>query len=304
MEQHIDVAIIGGGPAGLNAALVLGRARKSVVVIDERLPRNRVTRESHGFLSRDGISPRELRRIAMEQIKSYPAVQFVEDTAVTITGSDGDFQIMTAQATTYRSKKLLFAVGMKDLPLNIDGLTDVYGTSAFICPYCDGWELRDQPLVLIVHGEKAIHLAKSLAGWTDQYTICTNGPDEWTNEQREEIKQHNIPAFDSAIQRIESSEGMAQSVVLEDGTVIPCTGIFFAPKLITGSDLPQALGCQTTEAGLVIVDEFGKTNVPGIYSAGDVASEMHLVVTAASLGALAGVSINGELQSEVWNNKN
>ncbi len=303
MPIMVDVAIIGGGPAGLNAALVLGRARKSVVVIDERLPRNRVTRESHGFLSRDGISPRELRRIAMEQIKAYPAVQFVEDIAETITGTDGDFQITTSQATTYRSKKLLFTVGMKDIPLGIDGLTDVYGTSAFICPYCDGWELRDQRLVLIVHGEKAIHLAKSLAGWTDQYTICTNGPDEWTNEQREEIKLHNIQVFEDAIQRIESSEGMVQSVVLEDGTVIPCTGIFFAPKLVTGSDLPQALGCNTTDAGIVIVDEFGKTNIPGIYSAGDVASELHLVITAASLGALAGLSINGELLSEVWNSK-
>ncbi|OAB25506.1 pyridine nucleotide-disulfide oxidoreductase [Paenibacillus macquariensis subsp. defensor] len=304
MEQHIDVAIIGGGPAGLNAALVLGRARKSVVVIDERRPRNQVTRQSHGFLSRDGISPRELRRIAMEQIKLYPEVHFVEDTAVTITGMDGDFQITTEQARTYRSKKLLFAVGMKDLPLDIDGLADVYGTSAFICPYCDGWELRNQSLVLIVQGEKAFHLAKSIAGWTDKYIICTNGPDEWTDEQREEIKQHNIQVFEDAIQRIESSEGMAQSVVLEDGTVIPCTGIFFAPKLVTGSDLPHALGCQTTDAGIVIVDEFGKTNVPGIYSAGDVASELHLVITAASLGALAGVSINGELLSEVWNNKN
>ncbi|OAB46750.1 NAD(P)/FAD-dependent oxidoreductase [Paenibacillus antarcticus] len=303
MEKHIDVAIIGGGPGGLNAALVLGRARKSVVVIDERRPRNQVTRQSHGFLSRDGISPSELRRIAMEQMKSYPAVQFVEDTAVTITGTDGDFQITTAQARTFWSKKLLFAVGMKDIPLDIDGLTDVYGISAFICPYCDGWELRDQSLVLIVHGEKAFHLAKSLAGWTNQYTICTNGPDEWTNEQREEIKQHNILTFESVIQRIESNEGVAHSVLLEDGTVIPCTGIFFAPKLATGSDLPQALGCQTTDAGIVIVDEFGKTNVPGIYSAGDVASELHLVVIAASLGAVAGVSINGELLSEVWNSK-
>lgn len=303
MEQLIDVGIIGGGPAGLNAALVLGRARKSVVVIDEGRPRNRVTRESHGFLTRDGIDPSEFRRIAKEQIGAYPSVRFVADAAAAIKGTDGDFQITTAQGATYRSKKLLFAVGMKDLPLDIDGLAEVYGKSAFVCPYCDGWELRDQPLVLIVKGARALHSAKTLSGWTSRFTICTNGPDEWTDEQREELKRHNVPVFDSPIRRIESNDGMVQRVVLQDGTPIPCTGIFFAPKLVTGSDLPQALGCRVSEAGTVLVDGFGKTNVPGIYSAGDAASEAYQAIAAASLGALAGVGINNELLAEAWNKR-
>ncbi|RCW49522.1 NAD(P)/FAD-dependent oxidoreductase [Paenibacillus prosopidis] len=303
MEQHIDVAIIGGGPAGMNAALVLGRARKSVVVIDEGRPRNRVTRETHGFLTRDGISPSEFRRVAKEQINAYPSVHFVEDAAVTITGTDGNFQIATGQGTTYRSKKLLFAVGMKDLPLDINGLADAYGKSAFVCPYCDGWELRDQSLVLTAKGARALHMAKMLSGWTNRFTICTDGPDEWTDEEREELKQHNVPAFDSPIQRIESNDGMVERVILADGTTIPCTGIFFAPKLAAGSDLPQALGCKITEAGTVIVDAFGKTNVPGVYSAGDAASELYQAITAASLGALAAVGINGELLAEAWNSQ-
>lgn len=303
MERQIDVAIIGGGPAGMNAALVLGRSRKSVVVIDEGRPRNRVTRETHGFLTRDGISPGEFRRIAKEQINAYPSVHFVEDAAVTITGTDGNFQIMTEQGTTYRSKKLLFAVGMKDLPLSINGLADVYGKSAFVCPYCDRWELRDQPLVLIVKGARALHMAKMLSGWTNQFTICTDGPDEWTDEERKELNQHNVPVYDSPIQRIDSNDGMVERVILADGTVIPCTGIFFAPKLAAGSDLPQALGCKITEAGTVIVDGFGKTNVPGVYSAGDAASELYQAITAASLGALAAVGINSELLAEVWNSQ-
>lgn len=303
MEQHIDVAIIGGGPAGMNASLVLGRARKSVVVIDEGRPRNRVTRETHGFLTRDGISPSEFRRVAKEQINAYPSVHFVEDAAVTITGTDGNFQIATGQGTTYRSKKLLFAVGMKDLPLDINGLADVYGKSAFVCPYCDGWELRDQSLVLIAKGARALHMAKMLSGWTNQITICTDGPDEWTDEECEELKQHNVPAFNSPIQRLESNDGMVEQVILADGTVIPCTGIFFAPKLAAGSHLPQALGCKITEAGTVIVDGFGKTNVPGVYSAGDAASELYQAITAASLGALAAVGINGELLAEAWNSQ-
>lgn len=272
-----------------------------MVVIDEGRPRNGVTRQTHGFLTRDPISPSEFRRIAKEQISSYPSVNFVEDTALSITGTDGDFQITTARGETYRSKKLLFAVGMKDLPVDIKGLADVYGKSAFICPYCDGWELREQPLVLIVKGADALHMAKMISGWTNQLTICTHGPDELTDEQREELNQHNVPVFDSPIQTVESNEGMVQQVVLEDGTRIPCTGIFFRPKLTTGSDQPQAIGCQITEAGTVIVDNFGKTNVSGVFSAGDAASQLHQAIIAASLGSLAGVGINNELNEEAWN---
>lgn len=303
MTPLFDVGIIGGGPAGLNAALVLGRARKNVVVIDEGRPRNQVTRESHGFLTRDGIAPSELKRLAIEQIKGYPSVQFVADKAVTITGADGDFQITTAQGTTLRSKKLLFAVGMKDLPLAINGLAEVYGKSAFVCPYCDGWELRDQPLVLIIKGARALHMAKTISGWTTRLTICTDGPDELTEEQREELKQHHVPVFHSPIQHIKSTEGMVEHVLLEDGTSIPCTGIFFAPKLVTGSELPQTLGCQLTETGTVVVDSFGKTSVSGVYSAGDAATERHQVILAASMGSLAAVGINSELLAEAWDSK-
>lgn len=304
MEQLIDVGIIGGGPAGMSAALVLGRARKSVVLIDEGKPRNRVTRETHGFLTRDGTPPSEFRKVAREQISEYPSVRIVEDSAVKITGADGDFQLTTAQGSSYRCKKLLFAVGMKDVPLDINGLAEVYGKSAFVCPYCDGWELRDQPLVLIVKGARGLHMAKVISGWTSRYILCSNGPDELTDEQREELKQHNVLIYDSPIERIESNEGMVERVVLEDGNLLPCNGIFFAPKLIAGSSLPQDLGCKVTEAGTVIVDAFGKTNVPGVYSAGDAATELYQAITAASMGSLAAVGINTELLMEAWNSNN
>ncbi len=303
MQTSIDVGIIGGGPAGLSAALLLGRAKRSVVVIDAGQPRNRVTRESHGFLTRDGIAPGELRRIAREQIGAYPSVEFVEDTAVSVTGADGEFTITTAQGGLFRCKKLLFAVGMKDLPLEIDGLADVYGKSAFVCPYCDGWELRDQPLVLIAKGPRAVHMAQTISGWSRHFTICTNGPDEWSDEEREELRGHDVPVFSSPIQQIESVDGMVQHVLLEDGTSIPCRGIFFVPKLAAGSELPKSLGCQTTDSGTIIIDSSGKTNVPGVFSAGDSATDKYQVVMAASLGFMAAAAINGELLAEDWNRK-
>ncbi len=299
-KQLHDVVIIGGGPAGLNAALVLGRARKNVVVIDEGRPRNAVTRESHGFLTRDGISPGELRQIAKEEISAYPSVSFVADRATSIEGTDGQFQIATKQGKTFTSKKILFAVGMKDRPLEIPGLAEVYGKSAFVCPYCDGWELRDKPLVIIIKGPELMHFAPLISGWTNHFTICTNGPDELTDAQREELQRHQVPLFDSAIQYIDSNDGIVRQVVLEDGTTIPCRGIFFKPKLIAGSDLPQTIGCDITDAGMVVTDDFGKTNIPGVYSAGDAASQMHQTIAAASMGAFTAAFINNELNMEAW----
>lgn len=299
-KQLLDVAIIGGGPAGLNAALVLGRARKKVAVIDEGRPRNAVTRETHGFLTRDGISPGEFRRIAQEEIGAYPSVSIVAELAVSIAGTDGQFQIETAQGNTFASKKLLFAVGMKDRPLDIPGLAEVYGKSAFVCPYCDGWELRDQPLVIISKGAELMHFAPLISGWTNRFTICTNGPDELTDAEREELRRHHVPVFESPIRSIDSTAGMVQQVVLADGTTIPCRGIFFKPELVTGTDLPQAIGCQITESGTIVVDDFGKTNVPGVYSAGDAASRLHQAIAAASMGAFAAAAINNELNMEAW----
>ncbi|WP_010271617.1 NAD(P)/FAD-dependent oxidoreductase [Paenibacillus senegalensis] len=299
-KQILDVVIIGGGPAGLNAALMLGRARKQVKVIDEGRPRNAVTRETHGFLTRDGISPGEFRRIAREEISSYPSVSFASDTAVSIAGTDGHFHISTAGGATFECKKVLFAIGMKDRPLNIPGLAEVYGTSAFVCPYCDGWELRDEPLVVINKGAELMHFAPVLAGWTNRFTICTNGPDELTDAQREELQRHQVPLFDSPIRQIESSGGIVQRVVLEDGTAIPCRGIFFKPDLVIGSDLPRQIGCSITETGMVATDEFGKTSVPGVYSAGDAASRQHQAIAAASMGGLVAAAMNNELNGEAW----
>ncbi|WP_213523565.1 NAD(P)/FAD-dependent oxidoreductase [Paenibacillus sp. J31TS4] len=299
-KQLLDVAIIGGGPAGLNAALVLARARKQVAVVDEGRPRNAVTRETHGFLTRDGISPGEFRRLAMEEISAYPSVSFLEDTAVSITGMDGRFQIETAQGQTFASKKVLFAIGMKDRPLGIPGLAEVYGKSAFVCPYCDGWELRDQPLVIITKGAELMHFAPIIAGWTNRFTVCTNGPDELTDTEREEFRRKRIPLFDSPIRYIDSSDGIVRQVVLESGTTVACRGIFFKPELVTGSDLPRTIGCQITETGTIVVDEFGRSNVPGVFSAGDAASRLHQAIAAASMGAFVAAAINNELNTEAW----
>lgn len=298
--NKVDVAIIGGGPAGLSAGLMLGRARKQTIVIDEGRPRNAVTREAHGFLTRDGISPSEFRRIAKEQLRVYPSVSQAEDTVVSISGEDGYFLLETATGMKIASKKLLFAVGMKDRKLGIPGLAEVYGKSAFVCPYCDGWELRDEPLVVISRGAALMHFAPLLSGWTKRFVVCTNGPDELSEAERDELRDHHIPLFDTPIRAISSSEGMVNHVALEDGTEIPCTGIFFKSELVPGTDLPQSLGCRISDTGVIAVDEFGKSSVPGVYAAGDLSSLMHQSIAAAASGAIAAAAINGELNQEAW----
>ncbi|MCD1258983.1 NAD(P)/FAD-dependent oxidoreductase [Paenibacillus athensensis] len=302
-EQLVDVAIVGGGPAGLSAALVLGRARKRVAMVDEARPRNAVTHAVHGFLTRDGVSPAEFRRLAHEELAAYPSVSLTEDTVVSVQGADGRFELTTARGSKLISRKILFATGMKDKPLRIPGLAETYGTSAFVCPYCDGWELRDQRLVVIQQGAELLHFAPLIAGWTSDFVVCTNGPDGLSEEQRAELREHRVVWHESPIRRIESADGIVRQVVLEDGTALACRGIFFKPELVCGSELPAALGCRLTEAGAVVVDEFGKTNVPGVYSAGDAASRMYQAVAAAAMGAFAAAAMNNEMNLEAWVNR-
>ncbi|MBD2844821.1 NAD(P)/FAD-dependent oxidoreductase [Paenibacillus sp. IB182496] len=299
-ENVLDAVIVGGGPAGLSAALVLGRARKHVAVIDEGKPRNAVTGSTHGFLTRDPIPPQELRRIAAEQLGQYPSVRLVADTVSALTGSDGAFAVTTAQGQTYRARKVLLAAGMKDAPLPIPGLAEVYGRSAFVCPFCDGWELRERPLAVLAKGGDAMHLLKLLKGWSETLALCTNGPSELTDEQKGELAQRGIPVYEAPIARIDSRDGQARGIALADGTEVACKGIFFRSQLVPGAGLAEAAGCAHTEHGAVEADATGQTSVPGIYSAGDAASASHQAIAAAASGSMAGAGITFALNAEAW----
>lgn len=298
-SKIVDVVIIGGGPAGMSAALVLGRARRSVLVIDEALPRHRVTRESHGFLTRDGVSPSELRKAAREQIAAYPTVRFTQEKAIRAERIDGEFVVGTDSGEFYRARKLLFAVGMKDLPLGIEGLDEVYGKSAFVCPYCDGWEMQDRRIAIIAGSAFGMHLTRTVSGWSGDLALFTNG-ESLPEEEKEQLARRNIPVFETPIRRIESEAGETRSIVLEDGTPIERTAIFFAPKLEPGSDLPSVLGCETTDSGAMAVDEFGRSNVSGIFGAGDGASQKYQVAAAVAAGSMTATMINSELLEADW----
>lgn len=298
-SASVDVVIIGGGPAGLNAALVLGRSRRSVIVVDEERPSNRVTRASHNFLTRDGIAPAELRAIARKEILTYPSVQFLHGRVTAVTGGDGAFQIELADGTTMQSRKLLFATGLKLTPPAIKGMDEVFGKSAFTCPYCDGWELRDQPLVATASAERAIFVASLLRGWSANITLCTNGA-TLSAEQRAELAQHGVPLYEAAIEQVESEAGIVHTIHLIDGTSIPCRGIFFEPTLEAGSTILAQLGLEVGPLQNAKVDDQGMSSIPGLYIAGDASRALGKLVAAAGDGAKTAIVINNQLLQEEW----
>jgi thioredoxin reductase len=224
--EKLDCVIIGGGPAGLNATLVLGRSRRNVMVIDEGKPRNRVTRESHGYLTRDGITPGDFRAISRQEITKYPSVIFNESSVIEVVKDENHFKLTTSKNQIVKSKKIIISTGLKEILPNVRNLDMYYGKSLFNCPYCDGWELRDEPLVLIGKGEMVFQMAKLVVNWSKDLLVCTNGEENLMAEQEELLKKHNIKIFKNEIDYIDgNNQGQMESILFKDGSSINRKGV-------------------------------------------------------------------------------
>ncbi|KLU54936.1 pyridine nucleotide-disulfide oxidoreductase [Paenibacillus sp. VT-400] len=293
-----DCAIIGGGPAGLNAALVLGRARRKVALLDNNQPRNAVTHASHGFLTRDGITPSEFRRIAYEEVTSYPSVEHHPLTVMDIQKIPEGFLIMAGDQMI-RARKLLITTGMKETVPDIPGLKELYGKSLFHCPYCDGWELRDRPLIVIAENEGLFHLAKLLYNWSRDLVICSNGRSILTDEQKQKLIGYNITVSEKKVAAFHGEDGILQEVEFVDGSKIRRTGGFVTPNWQSNFVFSERLGLETNALGGVIADATGKTGITGIFAAGEAASGApSQLIVAAAAGSVAAASLNLELTEE------
>ncbi|HZG16411.1 MAG TPA: NAD(P)/FAD-dependent oxidoreductase [Candidatus Bathyarchaeia archaeon] len=294
-----DVAIIGGGPAGLNAALVLGRARRSVALFDNNQPRNAVTHASHGFLTRDGVTPAEFRRIAYEEVLHYPTVEHYSAKVADIRKLPHGFQVIANSGETIKSRKLLIATGLKEVYPVIPGLKELYGKSLFHCPYCDGWELRDQPLIVVSEHPKVYHLAKLLYHWSRDLVICTNGQRVLTEEEKQVLSSRHIHVTEQVVAAFQGREGKLQQVEFTDGMRIDRTGGFITPQWQPHVDFRESLGYEVNEVGGILTDTAGKSSVPGLFAAGEASTgaPSQLILAAAS-GSMAAVSINTELMEE------
>lgn len=294
-----DCAIIGGGPAGLNAALVLGRTRRSVVLVDNNRPRNAVTHESHGFITRDGVTPAEFRRIAYEEVLRYPSVDHLQTEVVSVSKTESGFEAIDASGTRVKSRKLILATGVKEIFPEIDGFYPLYGKSLFNCPYCDGWELRDQPLVVVSEYPSAFHTAKLLLNWSKDLIVCTNGKPSLSDEQKKQLEAKGISVIEQPISAFIGQNGRLEHVRFADGTEVPRAAGFVTPKFVPSVPFGEQLGCERTEIGGIKTDKSGRTSIPGLYSAGDAAYlAPSQVVFAASDGSRTAMGVNMDLTEE------
>jgi thioredoxin reductase len=292
-DPPFDVAIVGGGPAGLAAALVLGRMRRRVLLLDSDDPAHGVSEGVHGLFGHDGTPPFELRRTAQEQLRPYESV-IVRKVAVEEAHQTPSGFSVTATGMTSEAGVLLLATGMRyELP-PIEGVAEVWARGAYHCPYCHGWEVRDRPLA--AYGAGAAHLALLLTSLSDDVVLLTDGGADLDPDQADRLRQTGVVIRDDPIARLGAEGGRLAQVVFADGSRDERAGLFFVPAF-TPSPLPAQLGCELDESGAVVIDEDGGTSVPGVFAAGDATTDKKAVVLAAAAGSRAAYTINAGLAS-------
>ena len=299
--MQFDVVIVGGGPAGLQAALTLGRARKRVLLCDAGPRRNAAAVHMHNFLTRDGTPPAELRALAREQLASYPSVSFGTSPITSITGARGAFQVHTADGVI-DARRILLATGMVDEPPPIEGLRALWGSSIVQCPYCHGWEVQDRRwgyLALPGATAHAVPFTTMLRGWSRDVTLFTGAAVDLPAEGRAQLAAAGVKVETAAITRVLGQDGQLTAVELADGRPIACDVLFSHPPQ-RQVDLVRGLGLALDGEGFVRVEPLRcETSVPGIYAAGDLTTRGQAAILAAAAGMLAAAALNTELTMQL-----
>jgi thioredoxin reductase len=296
-----DVVIIGGGPAGLNAALILGRVGRPVLLADDGQPRNAASPAVHGFLSRDGADPAELRRTAREELTRYPSIQARNLTVQAATATQSGFELTLADGTTTAARRVLLATGVTDQLPGIAGLADLWGRGVYHCPYCHGWEVRGRQIVVLGADDPAAQLALNLARLDCEVILCTDGPLQASEPARQALAARGITTCEDPVLTVEGRPHEYVRLHLAPGQTLEPHAVFLQPARRQHSELAHQLGCALLEDGSVQVDELGQTTVPGVYAAGDMCRTPAMpapaaqVIMAAAQGARAAVVIDQEL---------
>jgi thioredoxin reductase len=294
-----DVAVIGGGPAGLTAALWLARYLHNVVLIDSGDPRNWETRGINGFLGSQGIRSPDLRAHGRHDAEKFGAV-LIDDKVETAKEIEDDcYRLKLAGGDTIEAQRLLLAIGIKDVWPDIPGLADCYGETVHVCPDCDGYETRDQDTVVIGAGKKAVGMALSLTAWTRKIVIVTNGePADIGTDHLAKLKKLNIPVLEQQVTCVKSKNGEISCIELVDGMSLDCERLYFAIGQYPSDDLGAELGCKRDNIGRIIIDDRNHTSVKNVFAAGDVTHDVQLAIVAAASGAVAAIAIHHSLVPE------
>lgn len=286
-KEIYDCIIIGGGAAGLSAALVLGRARRKVLVCDKGNPRNSPAHESHSFFTRDGTNPLELLNIGRKQLEHYPTVEFRQIKVREIKKIGESFEVVLDDKTTRISRKILLAFGVKDEFPDIENFEQLWGDTVFHCPFCHGYEVRDEPLAVVGNGEIGVLKIALLKSWSKDLVLCTNGKADLSDEQRQLLAKHHVAVREEKIVRLEGTKGKLETIIFETGENLARRGMLIHLEQHPRSDLAEKLGCELTNSGHIKIDNFSETSVKGVYAAGDVTSMMQSIAVSVAQGSVA-----------------
>ncbi len=293
MSQY-DVVVIGGGAAGLSAALVLSRARRKVLVVDAGKPRNAPATHMHGYLSRDGIPPAELLAVGRDEVTGYGG-ELVEDTVTELVPGGHGFWVNLAGGQQISARRLLITTGLRDELPDIHGLHDRWARDVLHCPYCHGHEVRDQQLGVVGGTQEAVRYAQIVRQWTHDLVYFTP-PDTLTADERNQLLARAIGIVEGTIEHlvIDDADRLV-GVQMHDGRVVPRDALFVPPRFVPNNILLVGLGCDLDGDGWVSVDSTGRTSVPGVWAAGNIVDPRAQVITAAGAGSAAAIALNADL---------
>jgi thioredoxin reductase len=296
-DSEYDVVIIGGGAAGLSAALVLARARRRVLVVDAGMPRNAPAAHLHGYLSRDGLPPSELLAAGRDEVRGYGGTicdGFVRE--LVRCGRSG-FAVLLSDGRRVSARRLLVATGLRDELPDIPGLRERWGRDVLHCPYCHGYEVRDQKLGVLGGAPDTIRYAQIVRQWAADVVFFA--PTETlTNADRSQLVARAIGVVEGAVRRVLVEDDRLCGVELDDGRIVRRAALFVPPRFVPNNDVLVGLGCDLGADGWMVTGTAGQTSVPGVWVAGNVANPRAQLITAAGEGSAAAIAINADLVDE------
>ena len=302
MDETYDVIVVGGGAAGLSGALNLARARRSVLVVDAGEQRNRPAEAVHGLLARDGTAPAELVRLGREEVERYGG-GVLDARVAALGGSVGEFAVTLEDGRALRARRLLVTTGLVDELPAIPGVRELWGSDVVHCPYCHGWEIRDEPIGVLGTNHMAVHGAQLFRQWSEDLTLFLHTAPTPSGEEREGLEARGIRVVEGEVVALETDGGRLSGVRLASGEIVPRRALAVAPRFVARSGLLAGLGLEPSEhpsgtGERIEGDMLGATAVPGVWVAGNVADPMAWVASASHQGAMAGAAINNDLIAE------
>jgi thioredoxin reductase len=296
--KNYDVIIIGGSYAGLSAGMALGRSLRNTMIIDSGKPCNRQTPHSHNFITHDGKAPKEISSLAREQVAAYDTVKFHDGFVLKLSRTDKGFEAETSNGEKFYAEKLILASGVKDIMPDIPGFAECWGISVLHCPYCHGYEVKNEVTGILSDGDMAYDFSKLVYNLTKDLFLFTNGSSVLSKEQKKKLAQNNISLVEDEIEKIEHENGNIHKIIFKTGKEISLKALYAKVPFEQNIKASEDLGCELTEQGFIKVDFMQKTNIPGVFACGDNVTMMRSVANAIAQGNFAGAVVNKELAEE------